>query len=51
MPGGNVPGADLIAACDEHPATPIIATATATTTDLPFTTIPLLAILKANLAG
>jgi hypothetical protein len=41
----------LIAGCDEHPATPIITTATAMTTDLPFTTIPLLAILKANLAG
>jgi hypothetical protein len=51
VPGGNVPGAGLIAGCDEHPAAPIITTATATTTDLPFTTIPLLAILKANLAG
>jgi hypothetical protein len=51
VPGGNVPGAGLIAGCDEHPATPIVATAIATTTDLPFTTIPLLAILKGNLAG
>jgi hypothetical protein len=51
VPGGNVPGAGLIAGCDEHPATPSITTATATTTDLPFTTIPLLAILEANLAG
>ena len=40
VPGGNVPGADLVAGCDEQPAAPIITTATATTTDLPFTTTP-----------
>jgi hypothetical protein len=37
VPAGKVPGAALIAECDEQPTPPIITTAIATTSDLPFT--------------
>jgi hypothetical protein len=37
VPAGKVPGAALIAECDEQPAAPMITTAEATTSHLPFT--------------
>jgi len=50
VPAGSVPGAGLIAGCDEQPAQPIIVTATATTSDLPSITTSLFAGLAACIA-